>query len=182
MNQLADALESAGYTPGDVTKMRSSLDALKRFKRVLVGMSKIVRLWHDIDCDADPYLPDGFSVDEHHRGGRFEWNLDEITIHQSLTNQQDHLQYIKGGDFLRELANEPICNANVLDYLLAHPELIPDDWKGKNVYFWGTIYLGSDHRLSVRCLEWNVDKWGWKSRRFENDFCAFDYAAVFCKK
>jgi len=46
-------------------------------------------------------------------------------------------------------------NANVLDYLLAHPELIPEDWKNKYVFFWGTIYRYSSGGLrSLPLLEW----------------------------
>lgn len=42
MNQLADALETAGYTPGDVTKMRSNQEALQQFRGVLAGAAEIV--------------------------------------------------------------------------------------------------------------------------------------------
>lgn len=36
----------------------------------------------------------------------------------------------------------PVLNACVLNYLLLHPELIPEDWKveRKNIVFWGTIF------------------------------------------
>jgi hypothetical protein len=31
----------------------------------------------------------------------------------------------------------------------------------KYVFFWGTVYRGSDGRLCVRCLCWYGDRWGW---------------------
>lgn len=40
MNQLADALDIAGYTPDDVTRLRQS--NLKGFKEVLYGKAKII--------------------------------------------------------------------------------------------------------------------------------------------
>lgn len=34
---------------------------------------------------------------------------------------------------------DPLC-ADVLDHLLNHQDKIPSSWKGKLVFFWGTIY------------------------------------------
>ena len=61
-------------------------------------------------------------------------------------------------------------NANVLDYLLAHPELIPEDWKNKYVFFWGTIYRYSSGGLCVRYLCWNGSKWRWDGNWLAHDF------------
>lgn len=51
MNQVADALEAAGYTTDDVTKLRSKPDILKEFKFVLGGSAKIVRESFNLACD-----------------------------------------------------------------------------------------------------------------------------------
>lgn len=56
------------------------------------------------------------------------------------------------------LADKPVLNANVLDYLLARQELIPAEWKGKAVFFWGAIYRYPDGNLCVRRLYWFGDK------------------------
>ena len=64
-------------------------------------------------------------------------------------------------------------NANVLDYLLVNPYLIPEEWKKdkKNnilyIFFWGTIYRSSDGNLSVRYLYWNKQQWGWGYLRID---------------
>ncbi len=50
-------------------------------------------------------------------------------------------------------------NVNVLDYLLANPSLIPEEWKGKNVFFRGTIDRNSDGLLYGRCLHWFGSEW-----------------------
>jgi hypothetical protein len=39
--------------------------------------------------------------------------------------------------------------------------LIPEEWKGKYVFFWGTIYRGSGDNLYVRCLCWGGGRWDW---------------------
>ncbi|MDO8633009.1 MAG: hypothetical protein Q7K38_00455, partial [Candidatus Wildermuthbacteria bacterium] len=64
----------------------------------------------------------------------------------------------------KELAGKPVMNANVLDYLLKNPHLIPDEWKGKYLFFWGTVYRGSVGCLYVRYLCWRGVRWGWDCR------------------
>jgi hypothetical protein len=68
--------------------------------------------------------------------------------------------YIKGEVLVERMKGKGL-SANVLDYLLAHPESIPEDWKGKWVYFWGTIYRNADGYLYVRFLCWRGVGWGW---------------------
>lgn len=63
--------------------------------------------------------------------------------------------------FAKELEDQPVLNANVLDFLREHPELIPDEWKGKFTFFWGTIYRHRDGDLYVRCLYWDGGRWDW---------------------
>ena len=69
-------------------------------------------------------------------------------------------------------------NANILDYLLAHPELIPEEWKGKYIFFWGTIYRLSDGRLCVRYLIWNGSEWDWSYDWLDDDFNSDSPAAL----
>ncbi len=162
MNQLGDALEAAGFTAEEVTKLRSFPGLLANIKKVLAGTSKIVAVTHVIDCDANPYVPQGWTVEEHKKGGMFEWNLDKVRLHLS-PNQKDG-KVIQGHKLREELVNEPALKANVLDYLLAHQELIPEEWKGKYIFFWGTVYRDSDGCLCVRYLCWGGGRWVWGCR------------------
>jgi len=115
---------------------------------------------HIIDCDANPFLPVGWKgIESHKKGGMLEWNPTKVKLYLS-PNQQDG-KTIKGHNLRKELENEPVLNANVLDYLLAHPELIPEEWKEKYVYFWGTIYRDSVGRLCVRYLCFIGGRWRW---------------------
>ncbi|MFH1584955.1 MAG: hypothetical protein ABIB12_02390 [Patescibacteria group bacterium] len=159
MNQMGDALEAAGYTPEDVTKLRSDISRLREFKSVLVGFAQIVVVKHVIDCDADPFCPDGWTVGEHRKGGQLEWDPAKVALYLS-ENQQDG-KVIEGNQLREELKGKPVYNANLLDYLLAHSELIPESWKGKFVFFWGTIYRYPGGILLVRSLIWSGDRWSW---------------------
>ena len=161
MNQLSDALEKAGYTPDDITKLKQFAD-LSQFKAVLYGQAQIMLTKHLIDTDADPFLPDGWKVEKHQKAGQLEWNPARVKLY--LSKHQKGGKYIGGHDLRKELENQPVMNANVLDYLLAHPDLIPESWKGKVVFFWGTIYRGADDDLYVRFLGWLGSRWDWNYR------------------
>lgn len=128
---------------------------------------EITATLHIINCDADPFVPSGLAgVESHQKSGQFVFDPSKIDLY--LSKKQKIGKVIKGDELLKELANKPVLNANVLDYLLAHPELIPESWKGKAVFFWGTIYRGSFGFLFVRCLcfrdgEWHSD-YSWLDR------------------
>ncbi|MBU3964354.1 hypothetical protein KJ562_01315, partial [Patescibacteria group bacterium] len=61
-------------------------------------------------------------------------------------------------------------NANLLDFYLAHINLIPEDWKGKAVFFWATIYRRSDGSLYVRYLFWSGGGWYWLYNWLDDDW------------
>jgi len=175
MNQVADALETAGYTPDDVTKLRSKLKEIRGFKLVLGGMSEIVAVKHVIDLDADPMVPDYLDVEEHIKGGQRVWNPDEVELYLCDEQREGTIE----GNKLRELLKDKhVLNATVLDYLLANPHLIPDEWRGRTVFFWGTIYRDSRGRLYVRYLYWSGDGWYWDCYWLVDYFDDSDPAAL----
>ncbi len=120
---------------------------------------------HSIDCDADPFLPNGWRVDEHRRDGVVVWDPSKVSLYLSKGQEGD--KYIVGNDLRKELAKKPTMNANVLDYLLKNPHLIPEEWKKDDrgntryIFFWGTVYRDSGDRLYVRCLCWRGGAWDW---------------------
>ncbi len=173
MNQLADALEVAGYTPDDVTRLRSSKQ-LPEILAMVRGNAKIELVRHLIGCSADPYIPGGWTVEEHHKAGQLEWDPAKITL---FLVEKQKTGTIHGHNLRKELADKSVLNACVLDYLLAHPELIPEDWKGEFVFFWGTIYRNSGGNLYVRCLFWFGGKWYWYCHWLGSDWYARDPAA-----
>jgi len=119
---------------------------------------------HIIDCDTDPFVPEGWKVEEHKKGG-LEWDSAKVELFLS-ENQKDG-KYVEGNKLRKELADHTILNANVLDYLLAHPQLIPEEWKKDSsgnrryTFFWGTIYRSSADDLCVRCLYFGGGEWRW---------------------
>jgi len=112
-----------------------------------------------IDCDADPFLPQGWKVESHKKMGQFEWDATKVALY--LDEGQQGGKCIEGNKLRKKLEAKNVHNANVLDYLLAHPELIPEEWKGKAVFFWGTVYRNSAGGLYVRYLYWDGKRWDW---------------------
>jgi len=133
-------------------------DKLGQFRQVLLGHAEIKQIEHVINCDADPFVPSGWKVEEHQKGG--QWKFDAAQIELYLADAQKK-GTIEGNKLRKLLAGKLVLNACVLDYLLAHRELIPEEWKGKAIFFWGTIYRSSGGRLYVRCLCWDGGRWSW---------------------
>ena len=148
LNQLGDALESANWTAEDVTKLKQFKE-LRRIKELLSGKAFIAYPEHIIDCDADPFVPEDWKVEEHKKGGQLKFDPAKILLHL-FKNQKNG--GVNGHDLWKKIFGKPLMNANILDYLLDHPELIPKDWKGKYIFFWGTIYRDPNNNLCVRYL------------------------------
>ena len=158
---MSKSFAAADYTMGQMNAVAKMMqqqigdDAVERFLRGNVELTIKTRI---INCDADPLVPDDWKVEEHTKGGQFEWNTDNVELYLSDEQKKGP---IKGNELRKLLKDKPVLNANILDYLLAHSELIPEEWKGKAIFFWGTIYRDSDGDLCVRYLYWNDGEWGW---------------------
>ena len=177
MNQLGDALENAGFTTDDVTNLRS-FPYLSKIKEVILGCSEIVSKKNIIDLDADIFIPPGWKVVEHQKCGQFKWDTSKVELY--LCDKQK-VGTINGTKLRKLLKDKPVLNACVLDYLLANPQLIPDSWKGKSVFFWGTIYCDSYDALYIRYLCWHDGRWYWCHYRLGSNFDDHDLAAISCK-
>ncbi len=187
---LEDAAVRSGFTLGDLRALAGNDDILAKVRDVVRGFSEIKPIPHAIDCDADPFVPDGWKVEEHTKGGIFTW--DPTKVEPYLSEKQKSDEYIVGNKLRGELKAQPVLNANVLDYLLSHPELIPEDWKkderGKtrHIFFWGTIYrhyddlppLYDDGLLHVRFLYWGRSYCRWGSICLGDVWVSNDPAAV----
>lgn len=119
-----------------------------------------------IDLDVAPFVPESWRVDEEDQlpsrvRGRFEWSRDKVELF--FVEQQQGRKSIQGYILKQLLAIQPVFPAHVLDWLLEHPDQIPNEYKGRYVFFWGTIYCGPGgwRPNIVRCLNWNKNEWGW---------------------
>lgn len=108
------------------------------------------------------------------RAAPYEWDPAKVAFH--LEPEQEAGKTLKGTELQKRLEGKPVLNANLLDYLLAHTEAIPEEWKQdengdtRYICFWGTVYRGSSGRPSVRCLYWGDGRWDWNDCWLESGF------------
>ena len=155
-------------TLGRIEAVWNKLGGEEGVQRLLSGTSEIVIIQkHLIDLTADPFIPEGWAVEEHQKptgkkDTHFSWDVNKVEFH--LGPGQKDGKTINGNTLRTKLGGQQVLNTNVLDYLLAHPELVPEEWKGKAIFFWGTIYRNSFGDLFVRYLDWHGSRWGWNVR------------------
>jgi len=170
-------MKYADATFGLAEAVFNKLGGIEGVQRFLRGDAEVVIKNHIINCDADPYLPDGWKkVEEHIKGGQLRWNSDEVSLY--LSDKQKDGSWIVGNKLRKELKGKLVLNANVLDYLLANPQIIPEEWKDKVVFFWGTIYRSSDVNLYVRYLIWRDGMWNWSNLWLDDSWSGSYPAAV----
>jgi len=167
VHQLMDSLEAKGFTPELLTRLGQFSD-IPGIISVLNKTSEIVPTKHIVDLDADPMIPNGWTVEEHTKGGQFEFDPKQVALHLDKAQQDGGV--IVGKKLRQKLKGKRVYNANLLDFLLAHPELIPEEWKGKFIFFWGTIYRYSFGSPYVRYLCWYGDGWNWSDYWLGNNF------------
>lgn len=169
-NDLKMALRRAGYDPADIAKlcvgdMAAKILPILRSTGVVQIVKHIINLAGD--CMPKEWKVNNWTIVSSPGEGTLELDPSRLQLHLS-DNQKDD-KVIKGDALRTELETNkvPVLNACVLDYLLLHPELIPEDWKvnengnTRYVYFWGTIYRDPDGRLCVRCLFLHDGAWDW---------------------
>ena len=175
-NELKMALRREGSWTNEKIKMLCERKGLlTQVLGVIDGFSEIKPIEFVIDCDANPMIPDGWSIEKHVKGGAFRFAKDRVLLHLAKKQKSGT---ILGHDLRKELEKEPVLNACVLDYLLAHPHLIPEEWKGQAVFFWGTVYRYCDGSLCVRYLYWHGDGWDWHYYWLAYDWDSDNPAAV----
>lgn len=160
-------------TLGKVEAIINMLGGMEGVQQLLSGNMELKVINHIIDCDKAPLIPyDSWKVEEHIKGGQFTWNPEKVKLFLSV-NQKDG-KSIEGNKLRKELKDEPVMNANLLDYLLDHPHLIPEEWKvdekgnTRYIFFWGTIYRSAGDRLCVRFLYFSGGRW-------KQDYCWLGY-------
>lgn len=173
-HELKMAFRRANYSNGEIKQLCEG-NILADVRNVLLGHASITVMEHMIDCDAAPFIPSGWKVEKHQKGGQFKWDTGQVALYLSKFQKNG---VIEGNKLRKELEGKPVLNACVLDYLLAHPHLIPEEWKGNAVFFWGTIYRDSDGNLFVRCLYWLGGRWRWGNYWLDDDWDDNDPAVL----
>ena len=171
----------AGWEPKDLAVLSKSEVRCRELLAVLRGHSEIKQIDHIIDFDSTPHTPSGWSIREEDQIKsrlRGKWTFDPHALKTYLSKKQKPSKFIDGIDLKDDLEGESVMGAHLLDFYLANPHLIPEEWKGKATFFWGTIYRDSDGNLCVRYLCWDGDRWDWGCYRLVISFDQSDPALL----
>ena len=179
-HQLDMAFVRNGWVTADVNLL-SKGNVLKSVRDSFLGKVAMNCNHHIIDCSAGPDMsrvPPDWDAEEHRKHGLLVWNPSRISLYRS-EKQQKNGECVDGLKLRVELQGKNVLNANVLDYLLMHVELIPENWKQKRIFFWGTIYKSYDNTPYVRCLYWTGKRWHCNKECLWNGFYGGSPAAIY---
>ncbi len=107
-----------------------------------------------INLETQPFTPKGWEIREQSQlpnrvRGQLEWSQDSVEL-SSVPGRSS-------------LYGESVLPANVLDWLLEHPDQIPEEYVGKHIPFWGTVYYNpEDKRTYIRDL-YSLTTWDGKT-------------------
>jgi len=187
VHQLMEKFEAEGFTADDITKLGQYKD-LDKIKQVLDGYAEIIPFSHVVDCDVAPEILSDWQKEEHFKMGKLKLENRDGKLYANgqevirfLSKKQKDGKTIEGCELRLELASKSTLNACILDYLLKHPELIPEEWKKGLTYFWGTIFRVSGGGLCVAYLHWNGLWWHWKYNWLDNGWGGHGPAACLGK-
>lgn len=148
-HELKMSFRRNGWTNAEI-KTLSEKDLLADVLQVVRGQAEIRLKEYLIDCNQTPFIPDGLFIVEHRKFGVFKLNPSYTKL--DLSRKKKNMS-IMGTDMRKHLSKKWVMNANILDFVIENPDLVPENWKNKIIYFWGTIYGTSNGDLHVACLD-----------------------------
>ena len=113
--------------------------------------------------DPGAFIGEGWSIEEQDDRSLAFTEIDLTKVRLEHMLQPIDQGRVKGEEKLKRLkaASHVRLDAAVLKAFLINPHLIPDRWKGKRVYFDGTILRSPSVSRYVLCLYWDGSQWDW---------------------
>jgi len=134
--KLIAALKKERYKPEEVAKLRQ---LLPRLRDIIYGRAEVMVVKHVVDCNIDPVVPEDWKLHRHNGIGKLELELKNGKLHRLVDERGRRISL-----------NRRRAPANVLDYLVASPHIIPDD--RETIYFRGTEFLHPGKFICIRVL------------------------------
>jgi hypothetical protein len=119
---------------------------------------------------------------EQPKNGINEFDINKMQLY--ISKEQINTGNIAGFAFKKELESKKVPTTAVLNYFLRHPQLIPNDWRGKQIYFWGSAYeIAGIPEEQIPYIFWDVKKNKWLCSVNSIDFiCEDDEVALILKE
>ncbi len=98
----------------------------------------------------------------HKKEGIVQLDLSKAELY--ISEKQKTAAGASFSEVYEEVKDTNVWSASFLQYLLKYPKLIPETWKGKEIFFWGTIYQDDlNSELAVMFLYFNttsgINRW-----------------------
>src|SRR3989344_7808693 len=77
----------AGWGSDEWARLAHDAGLMRKLRQVLIGQAIITVSEHRINLDADPFIPDGWKVEEHRKSGEFKWTPAQVKLHLSKKQQ-----------------------------------------------------------------------------------------------
>lgn len=123
-----------------------------------------VGLKHTVDFSTTPKVPDGFCYHKEDQiKSRFTGKVEIYTAHDVRKIISPYWfpgqGCLDGNEFPRKLEGKLVLPSHLLDLLMDHNELIPEELKTFGmIHFWGSIFWCRGTRY-VRFINWNMGRW-----------------------
>jgi len=182
-NEIKLALRrEGGWSNEEIKMLTERKGLLTQVREVVLGRAEIKATEYIVDFGKSPSIPNGWSIlpDAEQLPNRVKgvMKFDPTKVRLHLDNGQKDGKWIEGNKLREKLADVSVYGAQLGDFYLANPHLIPEEWKGKAVFLWGTIYRHSGGRLYVRCLFWDGGEWVWRYDWLARDWFSINPAAA----
>lgn len=171
-NDLKLAFRRHDYSSEQVQRLKEG-DILGLVRGVLLGTHEIKPIDNIIDLGSLARLPFKGATWLTHRGYggvKIEKHddvlyLDGKSLNLFFSRKQQNKEMVEGFELRQEIEKKgDNVSAKVLDYLVDHPELWPENWKKNEqgetlrVFFWDDILCYPLDRLYVLCGYWDGSK------------------------
>jgi len=118
---------------------------------------------YNIDTGVPAKIPNwAKDIKEHDTSlGVIEWSKEKYKDSLFFSPKQLAGKKVGAEELLALLKKQeiPVLNINVLNFLLVNKDQIPEEWRGKKIFFWGTIISELGGRESVCYLEEDGSNW-----------------------
>src|SRR5450432_743108 len=102
MHEAAITASKVGWEPEDIASLSKDENLLRLIRGVLHGTHEIKGIEHFVDCDAAPFIPVGWKVEEHQEAGNIRFDASGIELYLSKRQKDGSIE----GNRLREELND----------------------------------------------------------------------------
>ncbi len=128
-------------------------------RRASRDMRPLFQMEYYIDARDNPFSPyPTFKMVEHLNQGFWKWDEDVARIKEVVHSPRHKV--ITAHELRERCAKDAIGNANFIEFFILNKHLVPEEWRGKNIFFLGTLYVHIAEKGKYYVRYVHCDKYG----------------------